>query len=72
MAKIEIVFLIKDTKTKKLFATYRADDYWTDDVNDAEKFTNKDEALNLIQDEEKFGDFFTGKYLSLKEIIKVQ
>ena len=71
MAKIKIIFLIKDILTNKFFGTYRIADYWTDMVN-AKEFINKDEALNLIQDEERFGDFFTDKYLSIEEIIKVQ
>ena len=69
--KIKTIFLIKDIITSKFFGTYRIDDYWTDMVN-AKEFINKDEALNLIQDEERFGDFFTDKYLSIEEIIKVQ
>lgn len=71
MAKIKVIFLIKDILTNKFFGTYGIDDYWTDMV-DAKEFINKDEALNLIQDEERFGDFFTDKYLSIEEIIKVQ
>ena len=71
MAKIKVIFLIKDITTNKFFGTYRIDDYWTDMV-DAKEFINKDEALNLIKDEERFGDFFTDKYLSIEEIIKVQ
>ena len=70
--KIKTIFLIKDIITSKFFGTYRIDDYWTNDINDAKEFTNKDEALELIQDEERFGDFFSYKYLSIEEIIKVQ
>ena len=70
MAKIKIIFLIKDILTNKFFGTYRIDDYWTDIV-DAKEFINKDEALNLIKDEERFGDFFTDKYLSIEEIIAI-
>ncbi len=33
MAKIKIIFLIKDILTNKFFGTYRIDDYWTDMVN---------------------------------------
>ena len=72
MAKIKVIFLIKDIITSKFFGTYRIVDYWTNDINDAKEFTNKDEALELIQDEERFGDFFSYKYLSIEEIIKVQ
>ena len=72
MARIETIFLIKDISTNKFFGTYRTDDYWTKDINDAKKFINKDEALELIQDEEQYGNFFSYKYLLIEEIIKIQ
>lgn len=72
MAKIKTIFLIKDITTSKFFGTYRIDDYWTDNIDDAKEFINEDEALSLIQDEERFGDFFVDKYLSIKKIIKVK
>ena len=71
MAEIKNIFLIKDITTGKFFGTYRISDYWTGEIVDAKEFINKDEALNLIQDEERFGDFFTDKYLSIEEIIKI-
>jgi hypothetical protein len=71
MAEIKNIFLIKDMTSNKFFGTYRISDYWTGEIVDAKEFINKDEALNLIQDEERFGDFFTDKYLSIEEIIKI-
>jgi hypothetical protein len=71
MAKIKNIFLIKDINTNKFFGTYRISDYWTSDIVDAEEFISEGDALILIQDEERFGDFFIDKYLSIEKVIKL-
>ncbi len=72
MTEIKKIFLIKDITTNKFFGTYRVNDYWTNNVNDATEFMNEDEALVLIQDEERFGDFFMDKHLSIEKNIKIK
>ena len=71
MKKIKSIFLIKDITTDKFFGTYRISDYWTNDIIDAKEFINEEDALILIQDEERFGDFFIDKYLSIEKFIKL-
>lgn len=71
MAKIKNIFLIKDITTGKFFGTYRISDYWTGDIVDAKEFISEEDALILIQDEERFGDFFIDKYLSIEKFIKL-
>jgi len=58
-------YLLQDVETNKYFASYRADDYWTDDIEDSKKFYDKD---NLEIDEQTV-DFLSEKIVKIVEFL---
>lgn len=67
---MNIIFLIKNLNTNEYFGSYRIDDYWTNDIEDAVHYKDESEALAVIENDEQYSDFFDDVYLSIEKIYK--
>lgn len=58
--------VLQDIETKKYFGTYRADDFWTDDINEAKEFNN---STHFDIDEQSM-DFLNEATVQIVEIVE--
>lgn len=72
----KIVFVIKDLTTQSYYATYRGDESWTRNIEDANEYNSEEEILQEIdkQIEDEWGGYTKlaiADYLQIEKVIKI-
>lgn len=61
-------FLLKNLETNEYYAYYRSVDYWTKDINEAMKISDKDNIESDFDQDSR--DFLSGVKLKIVEFIE--
>lgn len=64
--KVKKKIVLQNIETKKYFGTYGMDDYWTENINEAEKFKDSSD-FNI---DEQSIDFLNESNIQIVEIIQ--